>query len=154
MTILFSRFSRVIFTIFCIGILENGYAQTIKPLFKVIAFYTAKNDQAHISFVHEANRFFPKIAAQNNFSYDSTNNWNNLNTEFLSQYQVVLFLDTRPDSLPQREAFQKYMENGGAWIGFHFAGFALTPSDFPQKWDWYHNQFIGAGQYKGIGLSI
>jgi hypothetical protein len=40
------------------------------------------------------------------------------------------------------------MENGGAWMGFHFAGFALTPSDFPQNWDWYHNEFIGAGQYK------
>ena len=34
-------------------------------------------------------------------------------------------------------------------MGFHFAGFALTPSAFPQNWDWYHNDFIGAGQYKG-----
>jgi hypothetical protein len=23
----------------------------------------------------------------------------------------------------------------------------LTPSDFPQNWDWYHNQFIGAGSF-------
>ena len=23
------------------------------------------------------------------------------------------------------------MEHGGAWMGFHFAGFALTPSDYP-----------------------
>ena len=151
MSILFSKLSRLIFSIsiLFICIVEYGYAQTGKPQFKVIAFYTARNDQAHISFVHEANRWFPRIAAQYNFSYDSTNNWNNLNTEFLSHYQVVLFLDTRPDSLPQREAFRKYMENGGAWIGFHFAGFALTPSDYPQNWDWYHNQFIGAGQYKG-----
>jgi hypothetical protein len=39
------------------------------------------------------------------------------------------------------------MENGGAWMGFHFAGFALTPSAYPQNWDWYHNQFLGAGEY-------
>jgi hypothetical protein len=39
------------------------------------------------------------------------------------------------------------MKSGGAWIGFHFAGFALTPSDFPQDWDWYHEDFIGAGSY-------
>ena len=32
-------------------------------------------------------------------------------------------------------------------MGFHFAGFALTPSDYPQNWDWYHNDFIGAGSY-------
>ena len=118
-----------------------------KSQFKVIAFYTERNDLAHISFVHEANKWFPKMAAQNNFIYDSTNDWTKLNTDFLSQYQVVLFLDTRPDVPEQREAFKKYMENGGAWMGFHFAGFALTPSEFPQNWDWYHNEFIGAGQY-------
>ena len=33
-------------------------------------------------------------------------------------------------------------------MGFHFAGFALTPSDVPQNWDWYHNTFLGSGQYK------
>lgn len=124
-------------------------AQNKKPAFRVIAFYTAKSDQAHISYVHEANKFFPKIAAQYNFTYDSTNDWNNLNAEFLKKYQVVLFLDTRPEDPKQREAFRTYMENGGAWMGFHFAGFALTPSMYNQDWDWYHNEFIGAGQYKG-----
>ena len=124
-------------------------AQDENPAFKVIAFYTAKQDLAHISFVHEANRWFPKAAAQYNFAYDSTDNWDNLNTDFLSKYQVVIFLDTRPEKTEQREAFKKYMDNGGAWMGFHFAGFALTPSAYPQNWDWYHNQFIGSGQYKG-----
>jgi hypothetical protein len=118
-----------------------------KSQFKVIAFYTERNDLAHISFVHEANKWFPKMATQNNFVYDSTNDWTKLNTDFLSQYQVVLFLDTRPDVPEQREAFKKYMDNGGAWMGFHFAGFALTPSEFPQNWNWYHDEFIGAGQY-------
>jgi uncharacterized protein len=117
--------------------------------FRVIAFYTAKNDAAHISYVHEANRWFPQVAKQYHFTYDSTNNWSNLNDSFLSRYQVVLFLDTRPEDSLQREAFRRYMERGGAWIGFHFAGFALTPSSYPQNWDWYHNQFIGAGMYKG-----
>jgi len=118
------------------------------PLFKVIAFYTAKNDLAHISFVHEANKWFPQMGALYNFSYDSTDNWSNLNDEFLAQYQVVIFLDTRPEKISQRNSFKKFMDNGGAFIGFHFAGFALNNSDFPQNWEWYHNTFIGAGQYK------
>ena len=126
--------------------LETGAQKKSMP-FKVIAFYTERNDLAHISFVHEANKWFPKMAAQNNFVYDSTNDWSKMNTDFLSHYQVVLFLDTRPDAPEQRAAFKKYMEKGGAWMGFHFAGFALTPSEFPQNWDWYHNEFIGAGQY-------
>ena len=116
--------------------------------FKVIGFFTARNDRAHITFVHEANKWLSSISGQYNFQYDSTNNWDNLNEKFLSQYQVVLFLDTRPEKPEHRAAFKKYMENGGGWIGFHFAGFALTPSDFPQNWDWYHNDFIGAGSYK------
>jgi hypothetical protein len=116
--------------------------------FKVIAFYTAKEDAAHISFVHEANTWFSQIAGQYHFVFDSTNDWSRLNSTFLSNYKVVLFFDTRPDDVQQRHAFETYMKNGGAWMGFHFAGFALTPSDFPQNWDWYHNQFIGAGQYK------
>lgn len=115
--------------------------------FSVISFYTAKNDPAHISFVHEANDWFTKMSSKHNFNYDSTNNWNNLNDTFLSRYQIVIFLDTRPDSLTQRLAFQRYMENGGAWMGFHFSAFALTPSAYPQNWDWYHNQFLGSGEY-------
>ena len=142
--------TRIHFILFCIScgyFLNETQAQSHSPTFKVIAFYTAKNDLAHISFVHEANKWFPKIAAEYNFAYDSSNDWNNLNTQFLSQYQVVIFLDTRPDSLPQREAFQKYMEKGGGWMGFHFSAFALTPSEFPQNWNWYHEHFLGTGQY-------
>ncbi|HEY2580663.1 MAG TPA: ThuA domain-containing protein [Mucilaginibacter sp.] len=136
----------ITFYILCFG-LSAVKAQTDSPKFKVIAFYTARNDKAHISFVHEANQWFPKMAAKYHFQYDSTKNWSNMNAEFLSHYQVVIFLDTRADDPAQRAAFQKYMEGGGGWMGFHFAAFALTPSDFPQNWDWYHNKFIGAGQY-------
>lgn len=115
---------------------------------KVIAFFTAKNDQAHISFVREANKWFNKLSRKRSFSYDTTSHWDNLNTEFLSKYQLVIFLDTRPEVLEQRLAFQKYIEEGGAWIGFHFSAFALNNSKYHQDWDWYHNQFLGSGQYK------
>lgn len=118
------------------------------PFFKAIAFFTAKNDQAHISFVHEANKWFPMVATKHRFSYDTTSNWNNLNADFLAQYQVVIFLDTRPETPTQRQAFEQYMTNGGAWMGFHFAAFALTPSKYPQDWNWYHEQFLGSGEYK------
>lgn len=133
-------------TMFC-TVFSGVHAQKANAQFKVIAFYTARNDQAHISYVHEANQWFPKMGLKYNFTYDSTSNWNNLNAEFLSHYQVVLFLDTRVEDPAQRLAFQKYMQNGGGWVGFHFAAFALTPSDYPQDWDWYHNEFLGSGSY-------
>jgi hypothetical protein len=61
----------------------------------------------------------------------------------------VLFLNARPDDPTQRAEFRKYIEHGGGWMGFHFAGFALTPSEFPQNWDWYHHEFLGADSYAG-----
>ena len=120
-----------------------------KPAFKVVAFYTGKNDRAHISFVHEAHRWFTAKANEYNFTYDSTNAWDSMNRQFLSRYDVIVFLDTRPEVDSQRKAFEYFIKKGGAWMGFHFAGFALTPSAYPQNWNWYHNDFIGAGQYKG-----
>src|SRR5215475_12608383 len=143
------RLARIFVVVCGIGMGCSALAASPEPDFKVIAFYTGKSDQAHISFVREANQWFPKMAKAYNFTYDSTTNWADLNPQVLARYRVVLFLDTRPEVPSQRQAFQNYMENGGAWMGFHFAGFALTPSAFPQNWDWYHNEFLGAGSYVG-----
>jgi hypothetical protein len=132
-------------TIFCFHFLSFG--QRKGPDFCVVAFYTAKNDPAHISFVHEANNWFLKLSRQYHFLYDSTQDWSRLSMPSLKKYDLVIFLDTRPDSPSQRFAFQQYMEGGGAWMGFHFSAFALTPSAFPQNWAWYHENFLGSGEY-------
>ena len=93
-------FAAVVLTICSLSVI----AQPATPL-KIIAFYTAKNDQAHISFVHEANAWFKQQENRYQFSYDTTSNWDHLNREFLSGYQVVIFLDTRPETPAQRRAF-------------------------------------------------
>ncbi len=121
--------------------------QTNRPRFRVLAFYTAKQDPAHISFVHEANRWFAAAALREHFRYDSTDNWDLLRTTDLSTYQVLIFLDTRPEQPAQRKAFEAYMEGGGGWMGFHFSAFTLPGSAFPDNWPWYHNQFLGSGNY-------
>jgi uncharacterized protein len=142
--------SNVLFLVCCL-LAFTSFSQTKKSKdkkFKVVAFSTAKHDLAHISFVKEANAWFPSVAKKNGFTYDTTSNWENLNEQFLERYQVVIFLDTRPEDSLQRSAFKKYMERGGAWMGFHFAAFALTPSTYNQDWNWYHNEFIAAGQYR------
>jgi hypothetical protein len=124
-------------------------AQSNSPRFKVLAFYTGKTDRAHVSFVNEANRWFNKTAIERGFSYTATSEWGLLNAKSLADYPVVIFLDTRPEIPAQRAAFRRYMEGGGGWVGFHFAAFALTPSEFPQDWDWYHQEFLGSGSYAG-----
>jgi hypothetical protein len=134
-------------TIIALAYLGLASIGSEKPRFRAIAFFTGKEDPAHISFLSEAVRWFPAQAHKYNFDFDTTSNWRNLNADFLRRYQVVVFLDTRPEDSAQRAAFERYMEDGGAWMGFHFAGFALTPSKYPANWDWYHNDFLGAGSY-------
>ncbi|MFN8258486.1 MAG: ThuA domain-containing protein [Bacteroidales bacterium] len=115
---------------------------------KIVGFYNSISEQAHTSFVNEANKWFSETFSEMGYNYDSTSNWDKLNDEYLKDCKLVIFINNRPEKPIQRSAFEKYMNNGGAWMGFHFAGFALTPSDFPQDWDWYHNIFLGSGQYK------
>src|SRR5512132_1918917 len=121
------------------GALAVGAAEEPAPSFRVAAFYADRVEEAHLSFVREANRWFGETARRDGFSYEATTDWTRLEPGFLARCQVVLFLDARPEVPAQRAAFRRYMERGGGWMGFHFAGFALTPSDFPQDWRWYHD---------------
>jgi hypothetical protein len=118
-------------------------AAQVTPKFKVLAFFSANYDAAHINFAHEANRWFPKAGAQYGFQYDSTKDWSRLTPQGLAGYQVVMFLDNQP-SQAQRAGFQQWMDNGGAWYGFHVCAFNTNPS----SWDWYYNQFLGCGAFK------
>jgi uncharacterized protein len=125
----------------------HAAARRAEPAFHVLAFFTGKKDQAHISFLGEAVRWFPAQAAAHGFTFDTTSDWSRMNDTTLARYRVVVFLDTRPEDPAQRAAFQRYMERGGAWLGFHFAGFALGKSAYPADWPWYHDTFLGAGEY-------
>ncbi|AXI80910.1 ThuA domain-containing protein [Peterkaempfera bronchialis] len=121
----------------------SGTAQAASA-FKVIAFYNGTYDAAHINFVQEANRWFPQAGAQYGFTYTATNNWDQLNTANLKNYQVVLFLDDAPHSAAQRSAFQQYVQGGGGWMGFHVSAFTTDPG----SWSWYYNDFLGTGSFK------
>lgn len=133
-------------TIFVLQGLFSVFAgvNSSKP-FKVLAFYNGTWDAAHISFVNEANVWFPQIAKDNGFSYEATNDWNQMNAKKLADVDIVFFLDDTPPREEQRKIFEQYMSNGGAFIGFHVAAY----NDNPLKWDWYYNHFIGVGRYAG-----
>ncbi|MFJ9818706.1 ThuA domain-containing protein [Streptomyces sp. NPDC101151] len=112
--------------------------------FKVLALYNGTWDAAHISFVKEANEWFPRQAAANGFTYTASNNWDLLTNGGVNTYQVVLFLDDLPQTAAQRAGFEQYMRSGGAWMGFHVSAFTTNASG----WSWYHNQFLGSGNFK------
>jgi hypothetical protein len=90
--------------------------------FKVLAFYCTKVEPDHVLFAESALKFFSDISKRNNFAFDSTSNWDDMNDSNLGKYQVVVWLNDRPSKTEQKHAFQKYIENGGAWLGFHASG--------------------------------
>ena len=51
-------------------VLVNTFITAQSSQFNIIAFYTAKQDLAHISFVHEANNWFPAMGVKYHFGYD------------------------------------------------------------------------------------
>lgn len=111
--------------------------------FKVLAFYNGTWDAAHIDFDKEAREWFPTAAAQNGFTWEATTDWSRLNTGSLASYKVIMFLDDAPPA-GQRAAFQQYMNNGGAWMGFHVSAFTTDPG----SWSWYYNTFLGSGAFR------
>jgi len=112
--------------------------------FKVLAFYDGTYDAAHIDFDKEAKTWFPDAAAANGFTWEATTDWSRLNTGSLAAYKVIMFLDDAPTDSGQRTAFQTYMNNGGAWMGFHVSAFTTDPN----SWSWYYNTFLGTGSFE------
>ena len=113
------------------------------PRFKVLAFYNPYVEEAHQIFGKDAIRFFKEMTIGDGFVCDTTSNWNDMNDEKLRNYQLVISLNDLPAHSPaQRAAFERYMENGGGWMGFHVANFNMEGFD----WKWFLD-FIGGSVF-------
>jgi type 1 glutamine amidotransferase len=110
--------------------------------FRVLAFYATDVEADHVEFAKQALQFYGELAKKDHFIFDSTTRWSDLNAATLSRYQVILWLNWSPVDKQERQAFQEYMEHGGAWMGFHAAGY----NDRSTHWPWYVN-FLGAVFY-------
>jgi type 1 glutamine amidotransferase len=117
--------------------------QAEPPAFKILAFYSNTVEKAHIQFAHLAIAFYTKLAADKNFTFDTTTDWSKLNADTLANYQAIVWLDDVPHNAEQRAAFQTYMEHGGGWLGCHFAGY----NDAHTAWPWFVQFFGGAVFY-------
>jgi len=106
--------------------------------FHALAFHSTHVEQDHMDFAAQAIPFFEEMAKRDHFDFKATTNWDDLNPAVLKQYQVVLWLDDAPSTSAQRTAFQDYMEHGGAWLGFHIAGYM----DSRKTWPWFAD-FLG-----------
>jgi len=102
-------------------------------VFQSFGFYSTKVEPDHVLFAEGALKFFSDLSAKNNFTFDSTSNWEDMNDFNLGKYQVVVWLNDKPSKIEQKRAFQGYIENGGAWLGFHVAAY----NDKDSNWPWF-----------------
>ncbi len=128
------------FLVAVVFVVASAFGQN-QPL-HVLAFYSTHVEQDHVDFAMQAIPFFQAMAKQDHFDFKATTNWDDMNPTVLQRYQVVLWLDDAPSTPAQRAAFENYMEHGGAWLGFHIAGYM----DSRKTWPWFAD-FLGAVFY-------
>lgn len=88
-----------------------------------------------------ANRALEEIARQRGWGSYTTENAAIFNPDQLARFKAVIWNSVSGDVLTseQRDAFRKWMEKGGGFVGLHGAG-----GDPQYAWRWYVDELIGA----------
>jgi type 1 glutamine amidotransferase len=116
--------------------------------FRVLVVASRAHD--HLKMIAAARPFFEKMAAENNFELDFTDDTSQINPANLAHYQVFVMLHLAPFdmSYAQQEALQQFVEQGKGWVGIHAAG--LPGREFLAKdtryWQWFED-FLGGVTY-------
>lgn len=121
-----------------------GVASGQQPTFHVLAFYSETVERDHVDFAHQAIKFYAAEAQRRHFDFTSTTRWDDLNSENVKHYQLILWLNDQPHTLSQRAVFEDYMEHGGGWLGFHVAAY----NDSETGWPWFV-RFLGGAVFYG-----
>jgi hypothetical protein len=111
------------------------------PKWKVLAFYSHTVEPDHVAFAHDAIRFYSALAARQHFSFDTTSDWAGMSPH-LGEYRVVVWLNDFPHTAEERSAFERYMDNGGAWLGCHVSAY----NDRDTHWPWLV-RFLGGAVF-------
>jgi type 1 glutamine amidotransferase len=108
------------------------------PRFKALIYYTTNAEIAHVQFATQTVEFFKKLNYGDGFILDVTTSLDGYDYEKMKSYDIVIMPDGYPMTQEARDIFQKYMENGGGWMGFHSSAY----NDESTHWPWLV-QFLG-----------
>ncbi|MCB0579213.1 MAG: ThuA domain-containing protein, partial [Phaeodactylibacter sp.] len=107
-----------------------------KPI-RVLAF--SKTEAFRHESIEAGIAALRKMAEERGFEISFTEDAAQFNTASLRQFNAVVFLNTSGDVLDagQQDAFERYIQAGGGYVGIHLA--AGTEYD----WPWY-GRLVGA----------
>lgn len=117
-----------------------NYAKAIR--FKALLYYSENVEEAHAQFSHQTIEFFKRLNYGDGFKLDITTDLSQYPYDKMKEYDVIIMPDVSPTGAQERAAFEKYMENGGGWIGFHAAAY----NDKDTHWPWFV-KFLGGGVF-------
>ena len=127
---------------------EEPPAASPKPLFNVLAVTSKAKD--HLKMIAAATPMLKKMAEDNHFAIDITDDPTVINPENLAHYQVFVQLQEAPFDMTaeEQQALQKFIEDGHGWVGIHAAG--LAGKNFIDRkkmyWQWFED-FLGGVTY-------
>lgn len=110
---------------------------------RILAFYSTNVESDHIHFAEDAIHFLSGLAIREDWAFEATPEWERLNKDELSSWDTIIWINHFPQNELQRRAFERYMENGGRWFGFHVSGY----NDRHTNWPWFVDFFGGAVFY-------
>ncbi len=134
----------------CLGVCLGSMAQDASypanyaraPRFKALLYYSDTAEEAHVQFANQAIDFFTRLTYGDGWILETTTDLDTRSYENLQQYSVIIAINAAPSTAEGRAAFEKYMENGGGWLGFHAAAY----NDANTHWPWL-NKFLGCGTF-------
>ena len=112
------------------------------PRFKALLYYSDTAESAHVDFARQAIEYFHRLSYGEGYILDRTTSMAEYPYERLKEYDVVIAINTMQFDQNERTAFERYMNEGGGWIGFHAAAY----NDGRTQWKWF-NDFLGAGKF-------
>ena len=110
--------------------------------FKVLVF--SKTEGFRHSSIPAGIVAIEQLGNENGFIVEATEDASLFNLENLQQFNAVIFLSTTGDVLntDQQDAFERYIRNGGGFVGIHAAS-DTAASDTEYNWSWY-GELVGA----------
>ena len=105
-----------------------------------ILLFNKTNGFRHGEAIEVSTEAFEKMASDNGWSIFTTENGAVFNDGQLEKFDVVIWNNVTGRVLKeeQQEAFKRYMNNGGGFLGIHGAG------DNSHHWQWYEKTLLGA----------
>lgn len=103
--------------------------------------FSKTNSFRHNDGITGARQLFDELAERRGWAFFHSENSALFDAEHLARFDVVVFSNASGNMMSdeQDQAFQKWLEAGGGWIGIHAAG-----DGSHKEWTWYQDTLIGS----------